>query len=181
MPSALFETWGRLAVLAAALVVAYAWLVLLLRISGKRTLAKLNAFDFVVTIALGSTLATVIVSRDVPLVEGAAALAGLVALQFVVARSTRASARFDRLVKAEPTALVVDGEVRHDAMRRTRVRPDEVAAALRKEGVASFADVDLVVLETDGTFSVLRDAGDGSALAGVQGLGPTGRRAGQGG
>jgi uncharacterized membrane protein YcaP (DUF421 family) len=165
-----FETWGRLAALGLALVLAYVWFVGVLRISGKRTLSKLNAFDFIVTIALGSTLATVILSREIPMVEGMVALVGLVLLQYAVARATRRWSSFDRLVKDQPTALVVDGEIRQDAMARCRVRRDEVAAELRKKGIGSFQQVDVVVLETDGTFSVLEDAEDGSALDGVEGI-----------
>jgi uncharacterized membrane protein YcaP (DUF421 family) len=170
VPEVWFETWGRLGALGLALVAAYGWLVLVLRVSGKRTLAKLNAFDFVVTIALGSTLSTVIVSRDVPLAEGMLALLGLVALQYVAARSSRRWSWFDTLVKSKPTALLVDGRLREDAMADNRIRADEVAAAVRKEGYASFDQVACIVLETDGTFSVLDDLGDRTALDGVVGL-----------
>lgn len=65
-----FDGWtGLLRVLVVG-TLAYAALVLLLRVSGKRTLSKMNAFDLVVTVALGSTLATVLLSRDVALAEG---------------------------------------------------------------------------------------------------------------
>lgn len=76
---------------------AYLALVLLLRVSGKRTLAKLNAFDFVVTVALGSTLATVLLSSTVALAEGVLALVLLVALQYVVAWASVRSRRVERL------------------------------------------------------------------------------------
>ena len=165
-----FESWERMGALAVALVAAYCWLLIVLRLSGKRTLAKLSAFDFVVTIALGSTFATVIASREVPIAEGALALVGLVGAQYVAARSTQRWHRFERLVKPRPTALLVDGRLRHDAMRRNRVSSDEVAAAVRKAGIASLHEVVYVVLETDGTFSVLCRADDDSALAGVEGV-----------
>ncbi len=64
---------------------AYILLIVILRTSGKRTLSKLNAFDFVVTVALGSTLATVLLSKDVPLIEGVLAFAVLAILQFETA------------------------------------------------------------------------------------------------
>lgn len=173
VPEVWFESWGRVGALALALVVAYGWLVVVLRASGKRTLAKLSALDFVVTIALGSTLSAVVVSRDIPLVEGMLALLGLVALQYGAARSTRQWEWFDRLVKSHPTALLVHGRLREDAMARNRVRADEVAAAVRKDGFASLGDVACVVLETDGTFSVLDRLGDGTALDGVEGIEPS--------
>lgn len=65
-------------------VLAYVALVVLLRVSGKRTLSKMNAFDLVVTVALGSTLATVLMAKDVALAEGVFAFALLIGLQLFV-------------------------------------------------------------------------------------------------
>ena len=76
-----FDDWFGLLRVMVVGVAAYAALVALLRASGKRTLAKLNAFDFVVTVALGSTLATVLLSKDVALAEGLRAFALLTGLQ----------------------------------------------------------------------------------------------------
>ena len=87
-------------------VLAYVALVFLLRISGKRTLSKMNAFDFVVTVALGSTLATILLSKDVPLAEGVLAFALLIALQYVIAWFSVRSRTVSRFVKAEPTLLL---------------------------------------------------------------------------
>lgn len=165
-----FESWYRLGALLLAGVVAYTFLVLVLRMSGKRTLAKLNAFDFVVTIALGSVLATVVVSREVPVAEGLAALGLLVLLQLVVALVSTRWPSSRQLVTARPTALLVDGRVREDELRRCRVTVEEVASAVRGNGSGSFADVDVVVLETDGSLSVIPDRSDATALAGVAGV-----------
>lgn len=166
----LWESWARVGALLLVLVVAYGWTILVLRVAGKRTLAKLNAFDFVVTIALGSTLSSVILTRDLPLGEGLLAIVGLVALQFSVAWASTRSQLFARLVKSTPTALLVDGELRQDAMARCRVRRDEIAAAARKHGHADMGDVGYVILETDGTFSVLSHSRGGDALDGVDGV-----------
>lgn len=85
---------------------AYGALILILRISGKRMLSKMSAFDLVVTIAIGSTLATILLSKDVTLSEGIAALALLIGLQFVVAYIAARSKRFRRIIKSEPVANV---------------------------------------------------------------------------
>jgi uncharacterized membrane protein YcaP (DUF421 family) len=140
---------------------AYLVLLVMLRISGKRTLSKLNAFDLVVTVALGSTLATVLLSKDVPLAEGAAALALLVGLQFVATFVAVRSERFRSVLKAEPTLLLHRGRFLHDAMLRQRVSEDEVLAALRGSGLSGPSDADAVVLETDGSLSVVRDTTNG--------------------
>src|SRR5690606_38740905 len=113
---------------------AYVALILILRISGKRTLAKLNAFDFIITIAIGSTLASVITSSTLSLVAGVTALGLLVGMQFLV---TAASVRwpwFNDAVKAEATLLVRHGELLHQAMRRQRIATDEIEAAIRQSG-----------------------------------------------
>ena len=75
-----FDNWSDLLRVVVVGTLAYASLVVLLRISGKRTLSKMNAFDLVVTVALGSTLATVLLTKDVALVEGMLAFALLVSL-----------------------------------------------------------------------------------------------------
>src|SRR5690242_7268282 len=91
----------------------YLALVVVLRVSGKRTLAKLNAFDLVVTVALGSLLASAAVESNVGFVQAALAIGLLVALQAVVSWSSARWGRVRQLVTATPTALVVDGQLRH--------------------------------------------------------------------
>jgi uncharacterized membrane protein YcaP (DUF421 family) len=115
----------------------------------------MNAFDLVVTVALGSTLATVILSKDVALAEGVAAFAVLIGLQFVITWLSVRSAAVRRLVKAEPTLLFYRGQFLPDQMRRSRVLEDEVHAAVREQGVAALSEVEAVVLETDGSFAVV--------------------------
>ncbi|MFI7577818.1 DUF421 domain-containing protein [Micromonospora sp. NPDC049497] len=156
----------RLAVVA---LVVYPALVVILRLSGKRTLSKLNAFDLVVTVALGSTLATILLSRDVSLVEGILALTLLVALQYVVALLGVRWPPSQRLIKARPTMLLRDGRMRHATMRRLRVAESEIRQAARSQGVGDTRSLAAVVLETDGSLSILTRSrlGDGSSLADV--------------
>lgn len=159
-------------------VLGYALLLLLLRVSGKRTLSKWNAFDFIVTIALGSTLASLLTSKNVALAQGVLALALLVGLQFGITWLAVRAPWLRRLIKAEPTLLLHDGRILHDALRAQRVTESELRAAVRSKGIAALEDVGAVVLETDGTFSVVRgiEAGACSALADVPGLDARGRR-----
>lgn len=162
MPTMLFDGWyGPLRILVVG-VAAYLALIVMVRVSGKRTLAKLSAFDLVVTVALGSTLATVTLSKDVSLVEGLIALAMLISLQYLVARATTASSKVEQLVKARPAVVLHHGELDHSALHRERLTQDDVLGAIRAAGVASMSEVDAVVLETDGQLSVivLRAPGD---------------------
>ena len=136
-------------------ILAYAALVTFLRISGKRTLSKMNAFDLVVTVALGSTLATVVLSKDVALAEGLVALALLIALQWVVAWGSSRSKRISQLVKSEPQVLYHRGHMIENALLRERVAHEEITAAARGSGYGDLSEVETVVLETDGTLSVI--------------------------
>ena len=151
-------------------VLAYASLVFLLRISGKRTLSKLNAFDLIVTVALGSTLATILLSKDVALAEGVAAFATLILLQFSITWLSVRSATVRKIVKSTPQMMFYRGEFLDDALRKERVTRAEIFAAVRAQGVADLANVEAVVLETDGSFTTLKRSSplESSTLESVQ-------------
>ncbi|MDQ6629033.1 MAG: DUF421 domain-containing protein [Pseudomonadota bacterium] len=158
-----FDDWATLVRTGVLGVCAYVALVVLLRISGKRTLSKMNAFDFLVTIALGSALATVMLSKSTSLAQGLVAFALLVGCQFVV---TWLSVRWRwvrKLVTGEPGLLLYRGEFIASAMRQCRVTEDDIRAALRAAGVGDRTEVHAVVLETDASFSVIESARAGGA------------------
>ena len=134
---------------------AYAWLIFVLRVSGKRTLAKLNAFDFSITVAFGSALATVMIDETVGLLKGGLVLAMLALLQFVVAKGSQWSDFVRKAVRGRPTLLVRAGKVYQDALKQERLTIDELAEIIRNNGFGRMADVGAVILETDGSFSVL--------------------------
>jgi uncharacterized membrane protein YcaP (DUF421 family) len=147
-------------------VLAYAFLIIVLRIAGKRSLAKLNAFDFVVTVAFGSTLATILLSKQVALAEGVLAFVMLGTLQWIISRLSICSATFSGLVRSQPRLLFEQGRYREEAMKAERVTQAEVDAAIRQAGFPHRAQVAAVVLETDGSLSVLGGTDGGSDLLG---------------
>jgi uncharacterized membrane protein YcaP (DUF421 family) len=130
----------------------------------------MNAFDLIVTVALGSTLATVLLTKDVSLADGLLAFGLLIALQFVVTWSSVRARWVRQLVAGEPLMLLYHGEFLPDALRRARVTKEEVRAAVRSAGIASLGEAEAVVLETDGSLSVVRRGSDNDAtsLVGVQ-------------
>lgn len=162
----LFDGWAPLVRTLVVGVLSYVALVVVLRTSGKRTLSKLNAFDLVVTVALGSTLATMLLSRDTALAQGVLAFALLAALQFGIAWTTLRAPSLGRLVKAEPRLLLRRGAFLRAAMRAERVTEDEVRAAIRAAGIARLDGVEAVILETDGSLSVVATV-DGAGAAGA--------------
>jgi len=154
-----FDSWTSLGRVLLVGTIAYVALVAMLRVSGKRTLSKMNAFDLIVTVALGSTLATVLLSRSVPLLDGITALGLLIGLQYVITWASIRSERFQHLIKAEPTMVLSQGTPLPDALRRQRVTMEEVHAAIRGAGHDGIDRSISVVLETDGSLSVLKTGG----------------------
>ncbi|WP_437563149.1 DUF421 domain-containing protein [Sorangium sp. So ce542] len=151
-----FSNWHSLGRIVVVGGLAYVALIVLLRASGKRVLSKMNAFDLVVTIALGSTLATVMLSKSVALADGVLAFALLVLLQFLITWLSVRSKTVSQMVKAEPALLVHRGEVLPRALKQERVVEAELLAAARNHGLMSLSDVEAIILETDGSFSVIR-------------------------
>jgi len=159
-----FDTWYDILRLGVVGAISYAGLISFLRITGKRTLSKMNAFDLIVTVAFGSTFASAILSEDVSLSEAAAAFALLCGLQYGVAYLSVRSERFQRLIKAQPTLLFYRGAFLGTAMREERVTREEILAAMRAAGAAAPSQVNAVVLETDGSFSVVSGAPAGNGV-----------------
>ncbi len=157
-----FQGWSGIVRTVIVGTLAYVFLVFSLRVSGKRTLAKLNAFDLVITVAFGSTLASILLSEDVALAEGVTALVLLIGLQYTVTTLSVRSKGFARAVRSEPTLLLRDGEPLPDAMRRARVTRDELKTVVRTEGQRGLDSVSAVILESDGSFSVISGSREGS-------------------
>lgn len=151
-----FDSWSGLLRVFVVSLMAYAALILFLRISGKRTLTKLNAFDLVVTVALGSTLASIVLNKSVAFLEGVLALILLISLQYLITWLSVRSKVFQGLIKAEPTLLLNRGQFVDSALRAQRVTTDDVLAAIRAKGAGDVKKVAAVVLETDGSISVIQ-------------------------
>ena len=146
-------------------IIAYVSIILILRISGKRTLAKWNSFDFVVTIALGSVFASIILSTKDTFGKGVLSFALLVVFQYIITWIAVRSSIIQKLIKSEPVLLLFRGEMQRDVMKKERIAEGEVLAALRTSGVSAIEDVDAVILETDGSFSVITNIDNSSASA----------------
>ncbi len=149
-----FDTWASLLRIVVLGTLGYIALVVILRVSGKRTLSKMNAFDFVITISLGSVFATLVISDSVPLIDGIVALALLVGLQWCVSAIYVRSRWFESLVKGRPQLLYWQGEYLDEILKRERVARDEVMAAMRDGNITDHEKA-LAVLETDGSLTVM--------------------------
>lgn len=150
-----FSDWVDLGRMVAVGTLAYAALIVFLRLSGKRTLTKLNAFDLVITVALGSTLSAVLLDKSISLAEGVLAFGLLILLQYILTWGSVRWRRFEKGVKSEPTLLLHRGEFLGEAMRRQRITRSEVLSAVRSSGKGDVQDIAAVVLENDGSLSVI--------------------------
>lgn len=166
-----FNSWDSLQHTLIVGILGYIGIIILMRISGKRTLSKWNSFDFIVTIAFGSMLASLMLSTNTSLAQGILGIAMLVLFQYIITWISVRSNLFQGWVKGQPTLLLFQGEFQHHAMRHQRVTEGEVLAALRENGMAALEDAEAVILETDGSFSVIKKLKDSStsALADVKG------------
>lgn len=135
-------------------IVGFIALIIMLRVSGKRTLSKLNVFDFVFVVACGSIFAASIVEKDVTLLEGILALATLIAFQIILAEIAARWDFADKIINGHPTLLFSHGKFIPRALKRERITEGEIRAAIREKGVTRVEDVDAVVLENDGSLSV---------------------------
>lgn len=136
----------------------YFLLIVVLRVSGKRTLSKMNAFDFVVTVALGSMLSTIILDPSLAIIEGTVAIVLLVGLQYSITYLSMRFKNVAKLVKSEPTLLYHDGQFLVKHLMRERVLQTELEQAIRKEGYENFEKVSIIILESDGSFSIISKA-----------------------
>ena len=153
-PPFFFESWYNVGRTVTLSVIGFTALIALLRVSGKRTLSKLNVFDFVFVVAVGSVFAATIIDKDVTLIEGIAALATLIGIQVLLAELAARSSFAERIINGGPTMLLSHGRFIPRALKRERITEEEVRAAIRGKGVTRVEDVDAVVLENDGTLTV---------------------------
>jgi len=136
-------------------VLAYVVLITLIRVLGKRTISKMNPGDFVVTVAIGSVAASLILHHDISFSQGVAALATLLGIQFVTELTTSRSQRARSLADGHPVLLVYRGEMQRETMRRENIHEEDIFAAARLHGLGRLTDLHAVVLEVDGEFSVI--------------------------
>lgn len=138
---------------------AYLLLLVLLHFFVKHSLAKTNAYGLVVTVALGSALASAVLTKQVTPADGVVATALLLGLQYLLSTLTSRWSWAHGIITQRPVFLVRDGHILKDALGRERVTESEAMAALRQNGIDSIDGVCAAVLETDGSFSVIRTVG----------------------
>jgi uncharacterized membrane protein YcaP (DUF421 family) len=126
-----------------------------LRLAGKREIGQMTVFDLVVLLLIANAVQNAMVGPDTSLAGGVLAAVVLLALNAVVARLRLRWPRLRRVIEGSPTLLVLHGEVISDQLRREGLDQETLEAALREHGVADLNDVEMAVLEIDGSISVV--------------------------
>jgi len=150
-----FEGWVPILRVLLIGTLSYIAVVALLRYFGKRALTKMNAFDMVVTVAIGSAFASAVMSKAVTFVDGVVAWVLLLVLQRWFAGLSIRLGWFGRYLKAQPSLIIYRGNILWDNARREQLGQLEILGGLRSQGVAALEDVLAMVLEPDGSFSVV--------------------------
>lgn len=161
--------WEDLATVVVAAVGVYVAVIVLTRLAGLRSLAKMSSFDFAATVAVGSTVASTALAAT-PLANGVMALAMLYGLQYLIATLRRKNA-FRGTIDNEPMLLMANGEILEGNLQHARISRQELWAQLRLSGVQRREQVRAVIMETTGDMSVLQgdEPVDDELLTGVRG------------
>jgi uncharacterized membrane protein YcaP (DUF421 family) len=136
-------------------VIVYAFLVVSLRLSGKRELVQLNPFDLVVLLTLSNTVQNAIIGEDNSVLGGLIGATSLLVTNYLVVRFLYDHRKLDQLVEGRADVLIEGGKVRTQHLKKELITMAQLAAAARKQGFESLADVDQCVLEPGGTLTFI--------------------------
>ena len=164
-----FNGWSSVERIVAIGCIAFFLVLFLIRVYGNRTISKMNPSDFVMTVAIGSIIANWVLQSPISFVDGVAGVTVMLTLQIGSEWLTTRSKKMRELFEGRAVLVVYDGEMLFDVMKHENINDKEILVALREHGISHLRDVHAVVLEIDGSFSVLRreDGGAADTLHGV--------------
>jgi uncharacterized membrane protein YcaP (DUF421 family) len=146
------SSWQERAIRAVAV---YVFLLIAIRIFGRRELGQLTAFDVIVLLTLSNILQNSMIGNDNSVTGGIVGAAVLLSANLLLAYVVSRRPTVERLVEGEPRILIQDGKVREDAMRRELLTMQDLMSAIRREGLERFEDVHLLISEPNGLISVI--------------------------
>lgn len=135
--------------------VVYFFLIIALRLAGKRELAQLNPFDLVVLLTLSNAVQNAIIGEDNSVTGGLIGASTLLVVNYFVVRFLYGHQTLDQLIEGEADVLMEDGQLQVDRLRNEMITLPELEAAAHRQGFASLEDVDRIVLESGGTLSFI--------------------------
>src|SRR3977135_4067497 len=157
-------------------VIVYFFLVIMLRLSGKRELVQLNPFDLVVLLTLSNTVQNAIIGEDNSVLGGIIGATSLLVTNYLVVRFLYDHRKLDQLVEGRADVLVEGGRVRARNLKRELITMAQLEAAARKQGFGSLSDVEQCVLEPGGTLTFLAKKPTGEGMRHTELIGKLERR-----
>jgi uncharacterized membrane protein YcaP (DUF421 family) len=145
-------------------VIVYFFLVVMLRLSGKRELVQLNPFDLVVLLTLSNTVQNAIIGDDNSVSGGLLGATSLLAVNYLVVRFLYKHKDLEQIVEGKADVLIEGGKLRPEHLRKELITTAQLEAAARKQGFASLDEVDQCILEPGGTLSFIGKKPDADVL-----------------
>jgi uncharacterized membrane protein YcaP (DUF421 family) len=136
-------------------IIVYAFLVISLRLSGKRELVQLNPFDLVVLLTLSNTVQNAIIGEDNSVLGGLVGATSLLVTNYLVVRFLYDHRKIDQFVEGRADVLIEDGKVRSQHLKKELITMAQLEAAARKQGFESLHEVEQCILEPGGTLTFL--------------------------
>ena len=163
-------TWQNALAVALGVACVYVAIIVATRIAGLRSFAKMSSFDFAMTVAIGTLIGSIALTRDPPVLQGLVGVAVLYLLQWIVARLRLRFEWLKAMIDNRPVLLIEHGRLLEENLRHVRVTHEEVHAAVRAASVARLGDVRAAIMETTGDISVIAgsDAIDPELLRSVR-------------
>lgn len=152
-------SWNEVGIIALSSIGIYFAVIILTRICGKRSFSKMSSFDFAMTVAVGSIIATTILSSTVNLIEGIVGLTAVYLLQITIAFA-RSNKIIKKIVDNSPLLLMDGDQIITDNLRKARVSEGDLRSKLREANVTQLTQIKAVVFETTGDISVLHKNDD---------------------
>jgi uncharacterized membrane protein YcaP (DUF421 family) len=134
-------------------ILVYVFLIVGLRLAGKRELAQLNPFDLVVLLTLSNTVQNAIIGDDNSVTGGVIGASTLLIVNYVLVRFVSRHEKIERLVEGDPDVLIENGQLRTDCLQKEAISVVELAAAAHKQGFASLDEIDRAVLDPSGSIA----------------------------
>ena len=136
--------------------IVYVFLLILLRMTGKRQIGQLAPFDLVLLLVLSNAVQNSMNGGDNSLVGGLISAATLVALNYGIGYATFRSKRLEALIEGRPQVIIHNGKVYEDVMRSAKLTHHELSAALRRSGCTHPEEVQMAILENNGSISIVQ-------------------------
>lgn len=136
-------------------VIVYVFLIVALRLAGKRELAQLNPFDLVVLLTLSNTVQNAIIGDDNSVSGGLIGAATLLVLDYILVRTLYNHPKLFQIVEGQPDVLFEDGKIKRSRLKKELITVEELRAAAHRQGFASLHQVEKVILETGGTLTFI--------------------------